>query len=557
MTATVTLPAPEADPPESGPRPVPAREARLGGLVLAALVVGLIVRVAVGLTDDAASTDETAYLHSGLAFVQGDGFERYGQPELHFPPFLPVLLGVTSWFVTDPHTGTVALTVVSGTLLIIPLSLLGRRLAGPAGGVATAWLAALVPGLATMPQIRGTGSEAEYALLVVTAIWLVVSAADHAGRARLGRVAAAGALVALAYLTRPEGLLMVVPLGVAVLVLARRRPPRAATVAAFAVPVLLCVVPYATYLHANTGRWELTGKTQDASIEAWAAVARGDRATRNGELYGLDRTGLRFAAEYTPLTTLAREHPDEYRGILGTNISKLRDVVSTRTVLPLPLWLLAAAGAWRFRRSRTVWLMLAVAALPVLSSLAFFVQQRYLVVTIALATVPMGAALGSLRRSRVRVAATATVLVVAVSATVVSFRGDVAGWWHPVEQTEQRVAGEWLATHSDPDARVMTRSMIVEFYADRPSVAMPAAGLDEVLTFARHYGVDYLVADWYTVDRLMPELGVLMEDGEVPGLRLVHEVRAEGREARIFALDPPAPDSSAPPPPLGFTGDGG
>jgi hypothetical protein len=339
-------------------------------------------------------------------------------------------------------------------------------------------------------------------------------------------------------------------------VLARRSPPRAATVAAFAVPVLLCVAPYATYLHANTGRWELTGKTQDASIEAWAAVARGDRATRNGELYRLDESGLRFAAEYTPLTTLAREHPDEYRGIVGTNVSQLREVVKTRTVLPRWLWLLAGVGVWRFRRSRTLWLLLAVAALPVLSSLAFFVQQRYLIVTIALATVPMGAALGVLRNVSVRAVAAVAFLAVAVFATVVSFRGEVAGWWHPVEQTEQRLAGEWLAAHTDPDARVMTRSMIVEFYAERPSVAMPAAGLDEVLRFARHYGVDYLVADWYTVDRLMPELGVLMDDAAVPGLRLVHEARAEGREARVFALDPPPPESSAAPPPLAFTGDG-
>jgi hypothetical protein len=422
--------------------------------------------------------------------------------------------------------------------------------------VATAWLAALVPGLATMPQIRGTGSEAEYALLVVSAVWMVVWASEHEGRARLARVAAGGALVGLAYLTRPEGLFMVVPLGLAVLVLARRSPPRAATVAAFAVPVLLCVAPYATYLHANTGRWELTGKTQDASIEAWAAVARGDRATRNGELYRLDESGLRFAAEYTPLTTLAREHPDEYRGIVGTNVSQLREVVKTRTVLPRWLWLLAGVGVWRFRRSRTLWLLLAVAALPVLSSLAFFVQQRYLIVTIALATVPMGAALGVLRNVSVRAVAAAAFLAVAVSATVVSFRGEVAGWWHPVEQTEQRLAGEWLAAHTDPDTRVMTRSMIVEFYAERPSVAMPAAGLDEVLRFARHYGVDYLVADWYTVDRLMPELGVLMDDAAVPGLRLVHEAQAEGREARVFALDPPPRESSAAPPPLAFTGDG-
>ena len=116
----------------------------------------------------------------------------------------------------------------------------------------------------------------------------------------------AGVMVGLAYLTRPEGLFMAVPLGLAVLVLAARRPGQPARLrrldvrgiragapllAVFLLPIVVCIAPYVMYLHDNTGQWELSAKTQDASIEAWDAVARADREERDSVLYALDETG--------------------------------------------------------------------------------------------------------------------------------------------------------------------------------------------------------------------------------------------------------------------------
>ncbi|HEY2997016.1 MAG TPA: glycosyltransferase family 39 protein, partial [Acidimicrobiales bacterium] len=265
-------------------------------LVLAAVAVGLALRVAISLTDDAPSTDETAYLRSGIALVDGEGFTRGGRPELHFPPFVPFLLGLGSKVFADAHTGTVVLTCVASTAIIVPLALLARRIAGATAAVATAWVAALAPGLSTTVVNRGAGSEAVYMLLVVGALWLVVSGLDRAGATRLARLAAAGALVGLAYLTRPEGLFVALPLGLAVLVVAVRgaagggaRRLRAALVpaAAFGVPIVACVVPYAAYLHAHTGTWELSAKTQDASIAAWHAVAQSHREERDSILWAL------------------------------------------------------------------------------------------------------------------------------------------------------------------------------------------------------------------------------------------------------------------------------
>jgi 4-amino-4-deoxy-L-arabinose transferase-like glycosyltransferase len=556
----------------------PAWRTRFVLAVVAALLVGFALRVAIGLTDDAPATDETAYLRSGISLVEGDGYRREGQPELHFPPFVPFLLGLGSQVTSDPHAGTVALTCLASTALILPLVLLGRRIAGPVAGIGTAWAAALAPGLSTTVVNRGAGAEAEYTLLIVGAVWLVVSAVDQQARGRLVRVFGAGVLVGLAYLTRPEGLFMVAPLGAAVLVLAVRRPGQPARLrrldvrgirvgapllAVFLVPVVACVVPYAMYLHDNTGKWQLSAKTQDDSIEAWHAVARGDRETRDSLLYALDETGLHFAAGRSSLATLAREDPAGYLGIVRTNIGTLTTSVVNPVsdqrlswlLLPLPLWGLAVFGAWRHRRSGVVRLLLAVGALPVATALAFFVQPLYLIVAVALATPLIGAAIAALSGPWRRPVMLVVVALLALS-SVQAFHGEAAGWWHPADRTDQRVAGEWIAANTGRSDRIMTRSMVVEYYAERPTMAIPYAGLDEILRYARHYGARYLVVDWYTTARLRPQLEPLRTTDRIPGLRLALAVQVEGHTTRIFALDPPPASVGPIGSSLGFVGDG-
>jgi hypothetical protein len=88
-------------------------------------------------------------------------------------------------------------------------------------------------------------------------------------------------------------------------------------------------------------------------------------------------------------------------------------------------------------------------------------------------------------------------------------------------------------------------------------MAIPYAEMDEIIGYARHYGAQYIVVDWYTIVRLRPQLEPLKDPTfVVPGLRLVWQERVEGRTSRIYALEP-APDTDSPMgPPLGFVGDG-
>jgi hypothetical protein len=102
----------------------------------------------------------------------------------------------------------------------------------------------------------------------------------------------------------------------------------------------------------------------------------------------------------------------------------------------------------------------------------------------------------------------------------------------------------------------MARSMVVEYYADRTTIALPYTDYDGIIRYGRHYGVRYLVLDENTATRLRPQLGFLRRVDEAPGLRLVHEAHGEAGTTRIFALDPPPPTDAPPGPRLGFVGDG-
>ena len=90
------------------------------------------------------------------------------------------------------------------------------------------------------------------------------------------------------------------------------------------------------------------------------------------------------------------------------------------------------------------------------------------------------------------------------------------GFLNRREPVEHQAVGEWLHENTPRDARVMTRSMVTEYYADRRAVAIPYASPEEVLRFAAHHGVDYIVADSYTYREPAPPAH-RVEQGPRPG----------------------------------------
>lgn len=545
------------------------------------LGTSLVLQVILVLGDRLPSVDTISYFQTGRNFVAGRGFTREGSPEMHFPPVAPVSLGYLQKLLGSEMAALRTWNLVWGVAAVLLLTALGWYLSRDDDvTVATAWFATAVPGVMTYAIKSSSGSELPTLVLILGSALLVLRTLDRergwTGVRRIAGLVGGGAMVGLAYLTRPEALMPGATIGLAIVLIALREPDRplgrrfATAVghgAAFGLATLLLMAPYVNYTHTNTGAWALTSKNQDASIDAWRAVAQNNRLERDQILYAIQPDGVSLGPDTVPLTTLAKEHPRGWLTIAWINTRTMfHDFFGSPwkygpvwELIPLFLLVAAVGQMWITRRRRETLLLAAVGAWPVLTCFMFFALPRYLMMTTAV-LIPFGAwgLVTWTRRLRPgwRRGAWWTIGVL----SLVSF---VAGAWSLLpattapERTEQRTAGLWLAEHTPTDARVMTRSFHVQGYSERPVVAMPYGEYRSVLEFARRMGVTYIVADETTIKRRRPELyDILMRESGAPvGLKLAHEFTQDGVKVKIYQLDPAAPPTSQPPLPLGYVSD--
>ncbi|MDP1795216.1 MAG: hypothetical protein Q8K63_13855, partial [Acidimicrobiales bacterium] len=127
--------------------------------LVAPFVVGVLIRIMFAWTDNVVGPDESAYLGTGASIWRGDGVEYRNQPQLHFPPLLPFMLGGLAKVLPEPHHATVFLTFVTSIALMLILAALAYRIAGRRASVFTLWIAALSPGLSATLARNAGGSE--------------------------------------------------------------------------------------------------------------------------------------------------------------------------------------------------------------------------------------------------------------------------------------------------------------------------------------------------------------------------------------------------------------
>ncbi len=547
----------------------------------APFATAFLVELILVLGDRIPSVDSMSYFETGRNFVNGRGYTRSGAPEMHFPPIAPVSYGLLEKAFGNQmyalRTWELFWALAAVGILTAVAWLISRS---DDVVVATAWIAVTVPGVVTLSIRAGSGSELPVVVMLLASGLLTLLAVDRTSdrspTKRLLLFAGAGALVGMAYLTRPEALMPGAVIGLAVVLFALRDKDKtwsqrfAALVrngAAFGFATLLFVAPYVNYTHSNSGSWSLTSKTKDASIDAWRAVAQDNRLERDQILYSIQPDGVTLGPDTVSLTAIAREHPRNWMTIAWINTTTIvGDYVGTPwddgptwSLIPLFLSVPAIAQMWKTRRKGSTLLFVGLGAAPLATCFLFFALPRYLMMTTAV-LIPFGAwglvnwtnrlTLGK-RRLAWWIMGGLMVLSLVVAAW------NLLPYSTTAERTEQRTAGQWLAQNTPEDARIMTRSFHVQGYSERDVVAMPSAEYRAMLEFARRMGVTYIVADEHTIKRRRPEVyDILMrETGAPAGLKLAHQFTERGTRVKIYELDPPPPETLQPPLPLGYVAD--
>lgn len=196
-------------------------------------------------------------LLAGVGYV---GIATEG-PQLFFPPLFPYLIAALSYVTGDAESAGRLVSVVMGSLIVVPVYLIARRMYGERIAIAAAALVGVHPLL--VQYSTTVFCETTYMTLILLAISMAMRVMDSP---TVCNTCLTGAFYGLAYLVRPEALAyMLVAIGFIAFWIAfkggRRRIALLCRLPLIPLVFLLLAAPYIAWLSEQTGRLRLEAKT--------------------------------------------------------------------------------------------------------------------------------------------------------------------------------------------------------------------------------------------------------------------------------------------------------
>ena len=519
-------------------------------ILLLFVIVAILLRAGLAQLDRVVKWDESDYLMLGRNLWAGRGFTTAGYPELHYPPLLPALLGLTYALTRNPELASNIWYILCGALLLLPYYGLARRSYGRRVGYMAVVLLLAFPALAVSVLYWGTMSEPLYLLLIYSglyAVWRAIDG-DQPGRSSpAAYYALASLMFALAYLTRPEGILYFALFGALIVGwrtvqgrLGRKETRRG--LAVYVAIFLLCAMPYVLYLHQHTGQWTFSGKV-GVTFALGGAVVERDPAGYDAATASLDDSGhhviwfspQRFRQPGMLSQVLA--DPAAYLKRVVSNARLWKGLFFTRTAFPFGLlglvflalcktpWTRQRAGRDRGEPGVRPLILLA-ATLPPFAFLALHIELRFFapLFPILLLWVAKGLDdVGLWLRDTVQAwrsdrPFTRPVWGIALHILPLLCLLVYFGLMQPVAARQgqrgtdfsYKRVGLWMKEYTPPQARIMSRDVGVAVYAERAWVPSPHADLQAYLDYAAYHRVDYLVISEREATILRPMLAPLL-----------------------------------------------
>lgn len=515
--------------------PAPASRLRRDFYPLLGVALGIRIVVA-GYINVISHDGAVYYMPRALAMVRG----RFEEGFTANIPFLYPLMSALFYSVTgEMEWAGKLVSILAGTLTLIPVYFIGRTLAGHKTGVLAAALAAFAPLL-----VRYSGhaqSDALFGLLAVSAfaVGLIILREPT-----LWRGVAAGALGGAATLVRPEalGLLPVVGLFLVVGCIKREYPLRkaAASFGLLALAFAVLAFPQVWITHERTGVWTLSAKagaifrlSNDPSFDP-AAPAGGGDGTAWEEAFEAPEKYIPFS----PLQAVAKD-PSGFAAHYLHGLDRMLRYLPRD--LGVALFAAAlAAGILHFRRGGRLaageGYLLAAVAFYLLALPVFYTSRRMWVPLIPLLLPPIARGLmatlfpesGPRRTAPLEVRRWPRLALLLLFALTLpqTFR-PVAKYGWEWGQSPEKDGGHLIRQFIVEGDPVIGHDGRVAFYAGGTHVPLPPGGLLDFLEFALDRGATWFAYDRAWLEENRPELLARQEI----------YVGKEGVETRNFAPD--------------------
>jgi 4-amino-4-deoxy-L-arabinose transferase-like glycosyltransferase len=470
-------------------------------------------------TYDVISADGTSYGPIGRGFFQSGSFRVFGTIS---GPVYSFLVGLLDLVLHDLERSLRLVSVIFSTATVVVVYLFARTLFG----VTAAMVAALIG--ATLPFLHGMSGidiiEPTFGFFLVSAA-LVFWHGYLRSSARLST--AAGVLMGIAYLSRSEGFICWFALTV-FLAAGMYRTMRAEikrlflrVMVPFCLGFFILFVPYLIYLHGETGKWQLSGKSGLNAQVIREYLGKG----RTDQKFSLDAKGAFDEGKNESLSRLIKEEPELYKQNIRKNLVALPAALaeSLTWYLLLAAVIAFACSPWTRRYLLARAILVGICS-PMVIYLLFFVQPRGLYPYVAFLCVWAGGGIALIDKLRPRMWQRFPVsLAIAVVLCAYFVYLDFPRAKPPYQYTQDggrqddKHIGQRLKQLLPADAVIMTRSGRIAFYAEKPMVIPPQASYGEIIAYARKNRVTHLIVT-YQIMNMRPQLAPLFGPLNDPGV---------------------------------------
>lgn len=479
-------------------------------LALAARLIWLWIQPAV------IENEGTEYARLAENLFRGMGYRGiFGEPGFPFPPLYPILIGCLSTLTGNTELSGRIISLIAGTLFIVPLFCLARSLFGSRAGYVAAVVAAFHPILiATSVEVL---SEPMYCTLLLAGLYWGVRTLELR---RAGSGLLAGIFFGLAYLTRPEAIIY--PFLCAALLLAepvlKWQFHGSAVGAGLAVALTTLAVgaPYIVYVSMKTGGPRVEAKSIVNGVinrrmalgmpYMKAALGLAPDLTEEGPFLRTDvaippseRVGAHELAQMYAQDILGR-----FKHLAGL-ILKDRSFGTPVIAVLVLIGLLPLSG-------RRLWIGEGFVVLTVAVNIALllgmrFIWSRYLVPLVPFLILWSANGIGQsvaaatvwLRRSRLRLhGSTVPTLLQALLVMTIVVPAVKPAWQctAAIQHPYEKEAGEWILAYdsAQPTARrIMGVGGSVPYYARGTMLYPPYTDARSALAYIHKKSPDYIV----------------------------------------------------------------
>jgi len=529
-----------------------------GKFILLCVIAAFLVRIFLIRYQYVIHPDGVYYAVLGKRFISGD---IAGGMSAYWPPLYPLLIGISSLFFSDLEFAGRFVSVLAGTLLMIPSYLLIREFYGRTPAYLGAILIVVYPALTECSTFVLT--ESLYALLFTIGV-LVGWWALRGLKSRTYFFT--GILFGACYLVKPEAIgyiFLMFMLTLSAKIFHKHLRFRTVTQNALILisGFLILSLPYFIYLRKETGNWTISQKlvfnlTTPASGKSYLHLTEDKDATMWDKMYGdayykevqqSNTEARQTTTAPAPTVSTPRAYPN-LKGIILKTPGALKIILKEIFPQMFPYLLIFLSILGIFRKSWTkdraikeTYLFLFVVSTLIGYALTV-VELRYLVpllpILIGLAAkgvvefegwfLRSASSLGIKlyeRRALIR-AVFLTILVLSLIREI-TYPMRVNKWLNLPYEHKQ--AGLWLKEHSGPSPLVMSSMPHTSFYADARHLFIPIReDYKTILEYARRKKVDYLTIEQRCFDKLPcikdSSLAFLLDERNAPSeLKLVYK----------------------------------